>query len=180
MKRLIMLCGVFCLALSMQAASFDWASGYMFSEGVDEANFESASFKWALIDLGTSSDASGITFAGGTLSGATAAASGSGATYEGVEGTYSSATAGNYYTLAIYETGSDMWGLGGVVQATLNPTDDTGNTLMDVGFSNAPDPYGWGETGITASGSGGGVPEPTSGLLLLFGGALLALRRKRA
>ncbi len=32
---------------------------------------------------------------------------------------------------------------------------------------------------MTADGSGG-IPEPTSGLLLLVGGAMLALRRKRA
>ncbi len=31
-----------------------------------------------------------------------------------------------------------------------------------------------------AGSGGGGVPEPTSGLLLLVGGAMLALRRKRA
>ena len=31
----------------------------------------------------------------------------------------------------------------------------------------------------TGGGSGGGVPEPTSGLLLLVGGAMLALRRKQ-
>ena len=31
-----------------------------------------------------------------------------------------------------------------------------------------------------ATGTGGGVPEPTSGLLLLVGGAMLALRRRRA
>lgn len=31
----------------------------------------------------------------------------------------------------------------------------------------------------SVGGSGGGVPEPTSGLLLLVGGALLALRRKQ-
>lgn len=32
----------------------------------------------------------------------------------------------------------------------------------------------------TFSGGSGGVPEPTSGLLLLVGGAMLALRRRRA
>ena len=31
----------------------------------------------------------------------------------------------------------------------------------------------------TGGGSGGGVPEPTSGLLLIVGGAMLALRRKQ-
>ena len=34
--------------------------------------------------------------------------------------------------------------------------------------------------GIVGGGSSGGIPEPTSGLLLLVGGAMLALRRTRA
>ena len=33
---------------------------------------------------------------------------------------------------------------------------------------------------VKPSGGSGGVPEPTSGLLLLMGGAMLALRRRRA
>ena len=39
---------------------------------------------------------------------------------------------------------------------------------------------GTGFTTYTAEGGGGDVPEPTSGLLLLVGGAMLALRRRRA
>ena len=37
---------------------------------------------------------------------------------------------------------------------------------------------GW--TAISGGGGGSGVPEPTSGLLLALGGAMLALRRRRA
>ena len=37
-----------------------------------------------------------------------------------------------------------------------------------------------GGTVTTGGGGGGGVPEPTSGLLLALGGAMLALRRRRA
>ena len=179
MKKIIVVLGVFCMALTMQAATFAWSTSYLFSDGVDESAFESASFKWALIDLGTSSDASGVSFAGGTLTGATAADSGAGATYEGVDSSYGSATAGNYYTIAIYETGSEKWNMGAVVQATVNPTDPSGNTMMAISFANGTDPYGWGADGITASQGGGDIPEPTSGLLLLVGGSLLALRRKR-
>ena len=46
-------------------------------------------------------------------------------------------------------------------------------------------PDGWldesdlGGAGWAASSGGGGVPEPTSGLLLALGGAMLALRRRR-
>ena len=44
------------------------------------------------------------------------------------------------------------------------------------------DPDGWAEitTSTAWSGGGGDVPEPTSGLLLALGGAMLALRRRRA
>ena len=40
-------------------------------------------------------------------------------------------------------------------------------------------PSAWTVSGITPIGSSGDVPEPTSGLLLVLGGSILALRRKR-
>ena len=46
-----------------------------------------------------------------------------------------------------------------------------------VGFAN--DITGMTSSGWTAVSGGGDIPEPTSGLLLLIGGAMLALRRKQ-
>lgn len=63
-------------------------------------------------------------------------------------------------------------------------TETESTTIASTGLSA---PIGFGDqTDMKAAsawssvgGSGGGVPEPTSGLLLLVGGALLALRRKQ-
>jgi hypothetical protein len=57
-------------------------------------------------------------------------------------------------------------------------------TTALMGTTEFPDvvPSSWAVTGITKTATGGGgetIPEPTSGLLLLVGGAMLALRRKQ-
>ena len=57
--------------------------------------------------------------------------------------------------------------LGGAGNISWGDLDDTDN------FSN------W-TVNLAGSSGGGGVPEPTSGLLLALGGAMLALRRRRA
>ena len=52
--------------------------------------------------------------------------------------------------------------------------DNTASLAFGSQATNSKNADNWGAT------SGGGAPEPTSGLLLLMGGAMLALRRKRA
>ncbi len=65
----------------------------------------------------------------------------------------------------------------------------TSTTLTTRGATDSPNTSGAAATTQSAlasatwkniSTSGGGVPEPTSGLLLALGGAMLALRRRRA
>ena len=69
------------------------------------------------------------------------------------------------------------------VSATFNGTVTTaigGDTDL---FASDTVPATWTVSGITPVGGGSGgsdVPEPTSGLLLALGGAMLALRRRRA
>ena len=71
---------------------------------------------------------------------------------------------------------------------TLDPSDydRSGPTAFETMVANFKDglmPEGWlDESDLGGAGwtkSGGGVPEPTSGLLLVLGGAMLALRRRR-
>ena len=101
------------------------------------------------------------------------------------------------FTASYSKPGESVDGYYAVIVA---PSGTTSGSYMDLGqitgttgASSATDltvNAGWTEPGdptITASGfnkvtiSGGGdIPEPTSGLLLLFGGAMLALRRRRA
>ena len=67
-----------------------------------------------------------------------------------------------------------------IIESSVNgsvTTELMGNTTV---YNNPPTT--WSVSGITKtaqSGGSGGVPEPTSGLLLLVGGAMLALRRKQ-
>ncbi len=99
------------------------------------------------------------------------------------------------FTASYSKPGSGVDGYYAVIVA---PKGTTSGSYMDLGqvtgTTGASSPTdltinaGWeGTDTITASGfnkvtiSGGGdIPEPTSGLLLLVGGAMLALRRKRA
>ena len=91
-------------------------------------------------------------------------------------------------------------GVDGYYAVIVSPNGSSSGSYMDLGqisgtdASSSPQDLtvnaGWDQPGdptITASGfskvtiSGGSdIPEPTSGLLLLVGGAMLALRRKRA
>lgn len=61
---------------------------------------------------------------------------------------------------------------------TVTAADNGGSDLFNNSTTWGTTSFG-GSTGWAKSG-GGGVPEPTSALLLLMGGAMLALRRKRA
>ena len=71
---------------------------------------------------------------------------------------------GQAYTL---DTGLSM-----TVQATDNGGTDAFNSSATWGTTSYGGSTGWAK-------SGGGIPEPTSALLLLMGGAMLALRRKQ-
>ena len=66
---------------------------------------------------------------------------------------------------------SDMMGYGAIYLG------DGGDGITPISGSLDDDYGAWSTSGWSG---GGGVPEPTSGLLLLIGGSLLALRRKRA
>lgn len=60
----------------------------------------------------------------------------------------------------------------------ITATDDGGSDLFNNATSWGTTSYG-GSTGWAKAGGGGDIPEPTSGLLLLVGAGMLALRRKQ-
>ena len=72
---------------------------------------------------------------------------------------------GQYFSWNQTLTGNDP--------ANASPTKQTYTSTQMDGFKTAAGGY-------KSFGGGGGVPEPTSGLLLALGGAMLALRRRRA
>ena len=179
-KVMFMLAAVACAA-GLQAATVKWGGA------VDEAAAVAGSTAYLIwSDSAFTGDATKIT--GDTADNGGKVVS----TY-----TLSADDAAMWAFEALYDkTGSDVNGYYGVIVA---PKGTTSGSYMDLGqisgttaSSSAVDVTvntDWTEPGnptITASGfsavtiSGGGdIPEPTSGLLLLLGGAMLALRRKR-
>jgi hypothetical protein len=89
-------------------------------------------------------------------------------------------TAGNSYSLALLIMKGDDYVISGTQSFTAYTTgvDEASSAQFGPGQGSSPS-SAWGPK--SGSGGGGeGAPEPTSGLLLLVGGAMLALRRKRA
>ena len=187
-------------ALGAQAASLDW------SLGPKSITSQTASPAYAftktvyLLDT-TASDYADLAAAlsGGTLAGGIAgfdaskwsAVIGSAETYSNAKTSKQSksygsltskATVGSVatkdYVALVFDQdagGKDYYVLSSAVSGlsyTDNPDDGSAAVFTSDKFG------AW--TEYVASSSGGGVPEPTSGLLLVLGGAMLALRRRRA
>jgi hypothetical protein len=179
MKKIIMAAAIICAAVYAQAASCNWmASAFGTYDNVASQDYM---FNWAIVDLGTSAeiDISKISYDGETVKlgdkALTTIQSGE-ADGWGMLGQGDSYTAGNYYTMVIWDQQNENFGVGAVVQGALDPTPGA-TGLTDMVFDNA--------TGINIDNDGTysgivAVPEPTSGLLMLVGLAGLALRRRRA
>ena len=183
MKKLLIAAAIVCAAAVVQAATANWATDYTMVTGEDEARTSAIAYTWAIVE-GTTSDFSGYSFDGGTLTGGTAVGTGNSSVdlYGSSAGTLTG-TAGNYYALLIHtDENGGYWGISSAVQAVNNPTDASGNTLMAMTFQNGTDVFGYGADAMVANikDAGAPVPEPTSGLLMLLGVAGLALKRKRA
>ena len=174
MKKLIMCIAAVLSACALNAASVNWSVGDLFDD-----NYESL--------VGTITLASGTFTSTGTISGGEAAG-----TFSGFDwGTNPFATGSAWkMTAKIQDVNGDLYEqVFDVNLGTIDTADDRANLAafegMTIDAQSAMLPNltldttdlasaGWTKTG------GGGVPEPTSGLLLLVGGAMLALRRKRA
>ena len=202
MKKLMMFASAAAVACSLQAGSFIWG----FGGGADDpagATGWMDSGATALLYLGTVSfDAS----SGWNTSGATyiTAAGYDSATDSGfgqmsLTGRPSNdavtATGGQAYTLILVDadgvTGSTLASHTGDGKHYYIATGTSGTvTIPDMGSGSETyatmqsmdfvEPTFWQSAATSGGGSGGGVPEPTSGLLLALGGAMLALRRKCA
>ena len=185
MKKLLVFAACAMLAAVTQAATVGWSLAGANSYANDKYQFfvigqngaTSIATITALLDAGTSVDSyafgSGSVAANGTAT-VTAAASGK------------SLDAGDYTAFfVVFDSASPTSGSASyaVVSGATGLTKTVGATTANVTFaggnassilSNADN---WKSFG--SGGGGGDTPEPTSGLLLLVGGAMLALRRKQ-
>ena len=183
MKKLVTIISSLAMVCSLQAASAVW--GFSSSDIMDSTG--------AYIDGGTAFLFLGTVTASATAfdtSGATQlATAGQDATmytYGDINAPVDLAglaadTAGQAYTLILLEkTGASLAGYEGNY-ILVNGTSDRGADPMSGdtwAVMTAETAFGASDWVKMPSG-GGDIPEPTSGLLLLVGGAMLALRRKR-
>ena len=94
----------------------------------------------------------------------------------------------DFYYVLVDQANEKYWVSGKMSATTYNPDASpaeqavAGNEYNDIATLNQEaNVYSTGANWKSFSGSSGGdVPEPTSGLLLVLGGAMLALRRRRA
>ena len=178
MKKLMMLLACGLMMAVAQAASVSWASGagikgpggtyaaagdvkmYVFALTAEQYNDMTAA-KVAELDVSTAllSGATTKSTSGITLTNTTKYGAGSDI-YAAV-------------LLTVSEGGKDYY-MAQTMKSTVNDLDGA------VSFGSlAKKDYMSGTALTWTEASGGGVPEPTSGLLLLVGGAMLALRRRR-
>ena len=197
MKKIMMFVGVAALALGAQAASLDWSIGaksftmsdgskpngvtvYLFDTGASGYSDFVASLTGGT--AGDSISASTLTSGAGYL--------GSGTTYSSTKstllnnnygkasGTVTVANDATSYTLsAIILAGGKFAVVNGNagISYSASPDDGSPASFAAADFSAAGSSWAT----YTPSGSQGDVPEPTSGLLLLVGAGMLALRRKQ-
>ena len=183
MKKLMCVFAAAVMAVGVQAASVEWSSGVF--NGPDGSSSKTGS---AYSDVYTAVFSIYADAAGETL---LASDSTSDVNKKGLmkgSADIAEPAAGvtqTYYTkLVITDTAS-----GKALESTMGSFTYTGGDLaapalifygdnasgFATGGAPTASPAGW----ATGSGGGGDIPEPTSGLLLLVGGAMLALRRKQ-
>ena len=199
MKKLIMFAAVAALAFASQAASVDWeiaAKSWTMSDGskpngatvylFDTTASGYSDFVAALTGgtLGDSISASTITSAAGYVDSAT--------TYSSTKATLLNVNYGKVSTTTSTISGEEgvrafsvivldgqNYKVASTTTGTVYTNPDDASTAL---FTSVQMSAGtWAEYTAAGGGGGGGtdVPEPTSGLLLVIGGAMLALRRRR-
>ena len=186
MKKLMIIAAVALAASFGYGAAASWGVDWVYADITGFKNYDDGSANGSYWILGlTSSDVSGISVdKDGNLQGFSGSILGTGGvgSISGGAGDYLSGVSANQYVaLVVYDSDAvagDYVGAYGiaVAQVSADASDDPPVTGGIPNFANDAEGYVAANIGIV----GKSIPEPTSGLLLLLGGAMLALRRRRA
>ncbi len=178
MKKLIVLASVVCAAMFANAASLNWkvvtgagTTGLDIFICATIAEFESAADISSHL-LGTE----GNTATSAAKGARTNAYIGNTDTVGGIADS-EEGSGKSYYAVVVSADGKGYWAMAGSGEIYTTATEPALSTI-DMASTISGTAY----TPWKTSGGGtdpSGVPEPTSGLLLLVGGAMLALRRKQ-
>ena len=186
MKKLVMLCAIVAAAVSVHAASFEWGGAIAAEDGTATVGSSATAYllysDTAFGSITSFDTDSKTTNAGGTLRQTHAITSGEAGNYV-FSDTYNNSdyTQMNGYYAVVMVDGANMYYNTFNVTEFTSATTPTQNYKLNEDWSGSDflgDPARKGS--VTGGGGGGGTPEPTSGLLLLVGAAMLGLRRKRA
>ena len=182
MKKLMMLAGAMVASLNVSAAAVNWGSGTITLQGGTQAG--KGDVNAYLFEL-TKADYDKLTAdkvyetykdSLGTADATKSSTAKGVANLTGKTTTYGQGDTA--YAAILYVSKDGSYAIGNLASYTFDSAmdGDVANLASSLGGNPANGPVSWGST---TGGGSGGVPEPTSGLLLLVGGAMLALRRKQ-
>ncbi len=189
MKKLLVFAIASCLGIMANGASLNWGAALCESDGATEMSAGQVAYLiWsdtAFSGLASSFDKDAMTTDNGGTAVTSYTITADDASGWGFTSTFSRADAdggvNGYYQMLILNTTGDKFAIMDMGSLT-GISDSTGAGNLNKGPT-----VDWGDSSTWLGGSGyvgtvtggGGIPEPTSGLLLLIGGSLLALRRKQ-
>ena len=193
MKKLMFMLAAVAMAACAQAASVYWTCTYVAKSADNYVDNGLAFF----VNEATLSRSDMLALQGKGATAISDALSGSYSYTGGSDGKYSvakadavenatlglsDATTGNSAYLVIFDTATitDSSNFYVTESKTFDTMSGTFSTQIKWGDQEAASSASGAWASTKTSGGSGGVPEPTSGLLLLMGGAMLALRRRRA
>ena len=178
MKKLIVIMCAAVFGLATQAASVNWS----FTWATDASGNDLSGGTAYLMNVATmTTDAADAALTAKTFD--TSKAIGTSAvTFNDSDGAHGGAVTttdltGSQTFYAVIVSG-DNYGITQTVPVTMKTLGDTAVAFAELSDDSGVSSMTWKPGGV-AGGSSGGIPEPTSGLLLLVGGAMLALRRKQ-